>query len=175
MLDIIDQAKSGSAGSDSTATTYEECTARIKWFNVTKGFGFVQPGNGKPDAFLHASVLEPTGHQSLPEGSMVRCDIEAGPKGLQVLVIHEVLSIPTPPPPLEAGSESDVLEGQIKFFNGDKGYGFITLDSDPTKDVFVSARILEKSGIFQVTQGQRVRLQAEEGGKGLLAKVVELA
>ena len=44
-------------------------TAVVKWFNPFKGFGFVRLGEDQPDAFLHASVLVPTGHQELPEAN----------------------------------------------------------------------------------------------------------
>ena len=49
--------------------THHDITAVVKWFNATKGFGFVQPTDGSPDAFLHISVVERAGHRSLPEGA----------------------------------------------------------------------------------------------------------
>ena len=150
-----------------------EQDAQVKWFNVTKGFGFVELGGGQPDAFLHASVLRPTGHEALAEGAVIRCSVGPGQKGLQVLSIAQVVSLPEPPPPLESGAGGETVEGQIKFFKGDKGYGFIELDDGG--DVFVSARGLERSGIFQVTAGQRLRLQVEESPRGLAATAVERA
>ncbi|MEM7315524.1 MAG: cold shock domain-containing protein, partial [Planctomycetota bacterium] len=56
-----------------------DVTASVKWYNPTKGFGFVQPESGGGDAFLHASVVALTGHQALGEGDMLTCDIASGP------------------------------------------------------------------------------------------------
>lgn len=150
-----------------------EQDARVKWFSTTKGFGFVELDGGQPDAFLHASVLNSTGHESLAEGAVIRCSVGPGPKGLQVLSIAQVVSLPTPPPPLESGAGGETVEGQIKFFKSDKGYGFIELDEG--RDAFVSARVLERAGIFQATVGQRLRLQVEESPRGLVATAVERA
>ena len=64
--------------------------ARVKWFNSIKGFGFVAPMDGSPDAFLHVSVLSSAGYSDIPEGSEMTCDIGEGPRGLQVSRIIDV-------------------------------------------------------------------------------------
>lgn len=46
-------------------------TATVKWFNASKGFGFVSPKDGSPDAFLHISALERAGHQDIAEGATI--------------------------------------------------------------------------------------------------------
>ena len=71
-------------------------TALVKWYNPTKGFGFVQPEDGSPDAFLHASLVNQTGHDDLPEGTAVVCDIAEGPRGPQVAAIQSVEPPPSP-------------------------------------------------------------------------------
>ena len=147
--------------------------ARVKWFNATKGFGFVQAGEGLPDAFLHISVLERAGHRSLPEGTELICDLTNGDKGLQVTQIHRVESIPEPPPPPGSENDEPTIEGIVKFFNADKGYGFVSPD-DGSRDIFISARILERSGIFRVTQNQRLKMETEDGDKGPLATIIQL-
>lgn len=70
--------------------TQRNVRATVKWFNGTKGFGFVTPDDGTPDAFLHSTVLQFCGHDSLPEGATIVCDMSRGPKGPQVATIHEV-------------------------------------------------------------------------------------
>lgn len=65
-------------------------TARVKWFDAAKGFGFVTPDDGSPDVFLHASALKTLGRDALPEGATVECDIGSGAKGPQVALIHAV-------------------------------------------------------------------------------------
>ena len=64
--------------------------ATVKWYNPTKGFGFVTPNDGSPDVFLHVSVVEQAGLQSLDEGAILVCDLADGQKGAQVSTIHSV-------------------------------------------------------------------------------------
>jgi CspA family cold shock protein len=54
----------------------------VKWFNATKGFGFIARANGE-DVFVHFSAIEATGYRSLAEGSQVSFVVKNGPKGLQ--------------------------------------------------------------------------------------------
>ncbi|GBR54742.1 cold-shock protein [Acetobacter pomorum] len=56
-------------------------TGTVKWFNPTKGFGFIQPDNGGQDAFVHISELERAGMHTLTEGQHVSYELEAGRNG----------------------------------------------------------------------------------------------
>ena len=56
---------------DEPVITQQEVAAEVKWFNTVKGFGFVQLNDGTPDAFLHISVVEQSGHRDLPEGTKI--------------------------------------------------------------------------------------------------------
>ncbi len=56
-------------------------TGTVKWFNPTKGFGFIQPDGGSKDVFLHISAVERAGLSSVDEGQKVSFDIEAGRDG----------------------------------------------------------------------------------------------
>ncbi|WP_298855044.1 cold-shock protein [uncultured Ruegeria sp.] len=53
----------------------------VKWFNSTKGFGFIAPENGKGDVFVHISALERSGISELKDGQKVTFDLEAGRDG----------------------------------------------------------------------------------------------
>src|SRR5580698_2975798 len=61
----------------------------VKWFNSTKGYGFITLENGS-DAFCHASALAAAGHADVPQGSTVVCDLQDSPRGLQVVAVHNV-------------------------------------------------------------------------------------
>src|SRR5690625_1782915 len=124
--------------------TRADVRAVVKWFNATKGFGFVQPSDGSPDAFLHVSVLQEIGRSDLPEGAEVICSIQPGRKGLQVAAItsieHEPEGRPAPRGRSDGfgqrdgygqrafggyqagfaadGTEQEV-EGTVKFFNAE--------------------------------------------------------
>lgn len=164
-------------GFDDDVTT--NVTAQVKWYNPNKGFGFVQPEDGGGDAFLHASVLGQAGYQELGEGDSLTCDIAPGPRGPQVVAIHNVERSEQPKgggwsrggPPDDRPLET--VEGTVKFFDAAKGFGFVTPDGGG-KDVFVSARILTRAGLGTLEADQRVRVETRLGPKGPMAEDVTL-
>ena len=58
-------------------------TGTVKWFNESKGYGFITPDDGSPDVFVHFSAISGEGFRTLVEGQKVTFDVEKGPKGLQ--------------------------------------------------------------------------------------------
>jgi CspA family cold shock protein len=62
----------------------------VKWFNSTKGFGFIRPDDGDRDVFLHISALRRSGFEDAPEGAKVLIEIEQGQKGPQVARLLEM-------------------------------------------------------------------------------------
>ncbi|MBC6438952.1 MAG: cold shock domain-containing protein [Rhodospirillales bacterium] len=164
-------------------------TATVKWFNTTKGFGFVQVTPNEPDVFVHASVVSQAGVSDLPNGATVECDIGRAERGLQVTRIHRVDISTAEQPPFggghrggfdrdrgsyDRGGEEHETEGIVKFFDTNKGFGFVTPD-DGGRDIFVPGRVLPKTGVVRLEPNQRVRVRWREGDKGPLATWVELA
>lgn len=166
-------------GFDDDVTT--NITAQVKWYNPNKGFGFVQPADGGGDAFLHASVLGQAGYQELGEGDTLTCDIAPGPRGPQVVAIHNVERSEQPRSGGWSGGgrggaadgPTEVVDGTVKFFDAAKGFGFVTPDGGG-KDVFISARILTRLGLSTLESDQRVRVTTRLGPKGPMAEDVTL-
>ena len=110
--------------------------AVVKWYNPDKGFGFVELADGSGDAFLHVSVVERSGHGSVPPGATLEVRAGPGPKGPQVT---EILSVDSSTaqrePPRRARPERPVYppadgtaveeSGTVKWYNATKGFGFI--------------------------------------------------
>jgi len=63
---------------------------KVKWFNDSKGFGFITPDDGGEDLFAHFSAIQSSGFKSLQEGQEVSFDVTAGPKGKQAANIKPV-------------------------------------------------------------------------------------
>jgi len=65
-------------------------TGTVKWFNATKGFGFITPDDGSADVFAHFSSIEGSGYRELIEGQKVDYQSEQGPKGLQAKSVRPI-------------------------------------------------------------------------------------
>lgn len=159
----------------------------IKWFDVTRGFGFAVPDDAEiGDVLIHFSVLEAHGRRSLPEGARIEAMAVSRGRGFQareILLIDlsgaveqlapRMRETPDRVDPISLVDVAGPFEAtSVKWFNRLKGYGFLVRESDAS-DVFVHMETLRRAGIMTVEPEQRVRARIVAGRKGPLAVAVE--
>ena len=153
----------------------------VKWFNPEKGFGFVELSDGSGDAFLHGSVLTQCGIAAIQPGETLEVRVGPGHKGPHVTEVLSVdRSTATPMASRRSSAQATTLNGPsveetgtVKWFNAERGYGFIALPNGG-QDVFIHVSALERSGLTGLGEGQTVVVDVVEGRKGPEAARVRL-
>lgn len=168
-------------------------TGRVKWYDAEKGYGFVVPSDGGPDVMVHAAVVRAAGLSALEEGQTVSLTVVRGERGLQAT---EVVSVTNRAESDSAGDDAEragsgsgadagsgvrpteiaaeaVPEGEfkparVKWFNKQKGFGFLNVFGDPA-DVFVHMETLRRHGFQDLQPGEAVCVRLVQGPRGNMA------
>ena len=155
-----------------------EITGFIKWFDVSKGYGFIVPDNGMPDVLLHVTCLRRDGFQTAYEGARVTAEVQERQKGFQcfrVITMDESTAIhPSQLPPrthISVTPTSGLERAWVKWFNRLRGFGFLTR-GEGTPDIFVHMETLRRFGLTELRPGQLVLVRYGPGPKGLMAAEV---
>ena len=167
----------------SAAPEMQPITGRVKWFDATRGFGFLVCDGLEGDVLLHFSVLREHGRRSVPEGATIECvpvRLDRGLQAKKVLAIDLTSALPQQPrsaiPPAEradrkaladAAGEFELVE--VKWFNRVRGYGFVNRIDTPSEDVFVHMETVRQSHLGDLQPGQKVEARIAASGKGLTA------
>ncbi len=169
-------------------------SGKIKWFNRSKGFGFIVPEDGTSDIFLPLAVLERSGFGEAPDGASVTFEWVQGPKGRAATQVLQLdASTAQPRPPREGGGgggggrfrqrddsygnessgPTEALDGVVKWYDPARGFGFI-LPNDGGKDIFVHVTALRRSGLDGLEPGQPVRMMVAQARRGREASSIQL-
>ena len=166
------------------APEMDAVVGRVKWFDATRGFGFVVSDALDGDILVHFSVLREHGRRSLPEGALIECVPMRLDRGLQAkkIISIDVGPAVTAQPRAPRSTSKDVDRKalsesagefepvEVKWFNRVKGYGFVNrIGSADSQDIFVHMETVRNSDIGDLQPGQRLAARIAEGKKGLTA------
>ncbi len=150
---------------------------RVKWFDATKGYGFVVADDTDGDILLHANVLRNFGRGSVAEGAEIVFEVQETDRGRQASEIFEIHA------PIETGDVDENPENSIplpdvtgvelaparvKWFDKAKGFGFANTFGS-AEDIFLHMEVMRQYGFSDLSPGEAISVQVVDGPRGRMA------
>lgn len=171
-------------GEHSPSEEMAPITGRVKWFDATRGFGFLVSDEVEGDVLVHFSVLREHGRRSVPEGAIIECvpvRLERGLQAKKILSIDLSAALPqqarSSMPSAERADRKALADAagefepvEVKWFNRVRGYGFVKRpDTAGGEDVFVHMETVRSAHLPELQPGQMLEARIAPSAKGLTA------
>ncbi|MEM8570588.1 MAG: cold shock domain-containing protein [Pseudomonadota bacterium] len=145
---------------------------KVKWFDTTKGYGFVVTGDDEGDILLHGNVLRAYGFTSVAEGAEIVLRVQVTDRGRQAVEVVEIVPDTSRSdgaegavPVVEPGGSGPLEPARVKWFDRVKGFGFVNVFAKP-EDVFLHMETLRQYGYGEVVAGDVLAVRVTQGPRG---------
>lgn len=160
-------------------------TGRIKWYEASRGYGFIIPDDGGRDVMIHEACVRAFGHAALPEGAPIRLTVARGEKGLYAVEIleidHRAPAEPrddgTAPRPTDflqpEATSGPLLPARVRWFDRQKGFGFVNVFGE-AEDIFLHMETVRRCGLKDLASGEGIAVRLCQGPNGVMVSDLKL-
>ena len=150
----------------------------VKWFDTSKGYGFLVVDDGSGDILLHSNVLKNFGRGSVVEGTVINFELQETERGRQV---SRIVDIEAPSDEINEEEASgfgvpnvdgvEMVPARVKWFDKSKGFGFANAFKSEL-DIFLHMEVLRHFGFSDLQSGEAIVIQVVDGPRGKMAGAI---